>query len=89
MPAFSSGKLKQMYPLIDDCVQELDRYLENESDTEDGTDVRELMAKFSTDVIGRCAFGLDFNTMKDPESVFSGWQEDIRGVTEYRGENLL
>nr|QTC11275.1 cytochrome P450 6QA1 [Phenacoccus solenopsis] len=70
MPAFSSGKLKHMYPLIEDCVRELDAYLDNESNDKREIDVREAMAKFSTDVIGRCAFGLDFNTLKDPESAF-------------------
>uniref|UniRef100_A0AAT9UTS3 Cytochrome P450 6QA1 n=1 Tax=Maconellicoccus hirsutus TaxID=177089 RepID=A0AAT9UTS3_MACHI len=70
MPAFSSGKLKQMYALIEDCVKELDTCLDRVSMEGGITDVREVMAQFSTDVIGRCAFGLDFNTMKDPQSAF-------------------
>lgn len=32
--------------------------------------MREVMAKFTTDVIGTCAFGLHFNTLKDPDSQF-------------------
>lgn len=70
MPAFSSGKMKRMYPLIEDCVRELNNYLDTEIANKQHTDVREATAKFSTDVIGRCAFGLDFNTLKDPESSF-------------------
>lgn len=30
----------------------------------------EIAAKFTTDTIGRCAFGLDCNTLSDPDSEF-------------------
>ncbi len=38
--------------------------------TNEPVDVKEVMAKFTTDVIGCCAFGLEFNALKDPESQF-------------------
>ncbi len=42
----------------------------NISSTEEKIDIKEMASRFSTDVIGCCAFGLEFNTLKDPESEF-------------------
>lgn len=37
----------------------------------------ELSAKFTTDTIGRCAFGLDCNTLSDPDSEFRRAGRDV------------
>uniref|UniRef100_A0A1B6L6W5 Cytochrome P450 n=1 Tax=Graphocephala atropunctata TaxID=36148 RepID=A0A1B6L6W5_9HEMI len=68
-PAFSSGKLKIMCSQLEDCANVLFEQLENIVGV-DSSNVQELMAKFATDVIGSCAFGLQFNSLKDPESEF-------------------
>uniref|UniRef100_A0A1B6EZI3 Cytochrome P450 n=2 Tax=Cuerna arida TaxID=1464854 RepID=A0A1B6EZI3_9HEMI len=65
-PAFSSGKLKMMCSQLDGCATVLSDYLEMEG----SLDIREIMAKFATDVIGSCAFGLQFNSLKDPNCQF-------------------
>uniref|UniRef100_A0A1B6KMA9 Cytochrome P450 n=1 Tax=Graphocephala atropunctata TaxID=36148 RepID=A0A1B6KMA9_9HEMI len=66
-PAFSSGKLKSMCSQLDGCATVLSDYLEMK---EESQDIREIMAKFATDVIGSCAFGLQFNSLRDPDSQF-------------------
>lgn len=70
LPAFSSGKLKQMFGLIEDCVDELEKHVLPFVESGEPVDVRDVMAKFATDVIGRCALGLECNAMKDPNSEF-------------------
>lgn len=70
MPAFAPSKLKQMYPLMKDCFRELDNHLKSYVVGEQLVDIKEVMAKFSTDVIGRCAFGLECNTLRDPNAEF-------------------
>ncbi|KAK9503566.1 hypothetical protein O3M35_010098 [Rhynocoris fuscipes] len=63
-PAFSSGKIKQMFSLLTDCSAKLTGFIQTELDNEDGTvEVRELTARFTTDVIGVVAFGLQFEAM--------------------------
>lgn len=69
-PSFSSSKLKMMFESLEECANEMDKFLIETTKNYDVLDVREAMAKFSTDVIGSCAFGLQFNSLKNPESEF-------------------
>lgn len=68
-PSFSSGKLKEMFHLILECASHLEDYL-NKIPDNDIVEFRELTAKFSTDVIGNCAFGIEMNALADEESEF-------------------
>ncbi|KAK2576490.1 hypothetical protein KPH14_005817 [Odynerus spinipes] len=68
-PAFTSGKLKEMFHLILECADHLEKYL-NKIPENDIVEFRELTAKFSTDVIGNCAFGIEMNALSDEESEF-------------------
>lgn len=67
-PVFTSGKLREMFYLLIECAKQLDIYL----DQVDGkcVDIREISAKFMTDTIGVCAFGLQANALMDEESTF-------------------
>lgn len=69
-PVFTSGKLKEMFPLIVDCSQHLKKYLDNVASKGEPVECRDLAAKFTTDVIGNCAFGIDMNALEDEESEF-------------------
>nr|UEN71148.1 cytochrome P450 4AV17 [Meteorus pulchricornis] len=67
-PVFTSGKLREMFHLLIQCANQLDAYL----DQVDGksVDIRDISAKFATDVIGVCAFGLQANALTDEKSTF-------------------
>ncbi|XP_076299221.1 cytochrome P450 6a2-like isoform X2 [Lasioglossum baleicum] len=69
-PVFTSGKLKKMFPLILECSDRLEQYLDKVIKEGDCVDVRELMAKYTTDVIGICAFGIEANNLADADSDF-------------------
>ena len=72
-PSFSSVKLKNMVPLLNECADALVACVAAGAapgQDEHQVEMREVMAKFTTDVIGSCAFGLHFNTLKDPDSQF-------------------
>ncbi|XP_076666519.1 putative cytochrome P450 6a14 [Andrena cerasifolii] len=69
-PIFTSGKLKNMFPLIVECSDHLKIYLDKLVAKGETVECRELTAKFTTDVIGTCAFGIDMNAMAEEDSEF-------------------
>ncbi|XP_076679139.1 putative cytochrome P450 6a14 [Andrena cerasifolii] len=69
-PVFTSGKLKEMFPLILECADNLEEYLEKVVAKGEPVECRELTAKYTTDVIGSCAFGIETNALSDKESEF-------------------
>jgi cytochrome P450 family 6 len=69
-PTFSSGKMKMMFSLMSECAEELRNFLEGPAARNEDLEVKEIMAKFTTDIIGSCVFGLKCNSMKDPDSEF-------------------
>ena len=69
-PVFTSGKLKDMFYLITECGENFEKYIEKIIDKSNEVEVRELSAKFTTDSIGMCAFGLNMNSLEDEDSEF-------------------
>ncbi|CAG9565832.1 unnamed protein product [Danaus chrysippus] len=69
-PAFTSGKLKAMFPLIEERAERLrSRALAAATDRRP-VDARDLMARYTTDFIGACGFGLDSDSLQDENSAF-------------------
>ena len=70
-PIFTSGKLKEMFPLIVECAGNLEKYLDKVVEKSVPiVECRDLAAKFTTDVIGSCAFGISTNALEDENSEF-------------------
>ncbi|NP_001352788.1 cytochrome P450 6a14 [Bombus impatiens] len=69
-PVFTSGKLRGTFSLILECSNHLESYLNTMIEKGDPIDVRELAARFTTDVIGSCAFGIEMNSLSENESDF-------------------
>ncbi|XP_012231781.2 cytochrome P450 6A1-like [Linepithema humile] len=69
-PVFTSGKLKEMFSLISECADHLEKYIEKLANIKEPVECRELTAKYTTDVIGTCAFGIEMNAMSNDDSEF-------------------
>ncbi|XP_012533822.1 cytochrome P450 6A1 isoform X2 [Monomorium pharaonis] len=70
-PVFTSGKLKEMFSLISECADHLVQYMEKIASLDEPVvECRELTAKYTTDVIGSCAFGLEMNALSNEDSEF-------------------
>ncbi|XP_044004563.1 probable cytochrome P450 6a14 [Aphidius gifuensis] len=67
-PVFTSGKLREMFYLLNECADQLDEYLNKFNGKI--VDMREISARFTTDVIGVCAFGLQANSLVDDDCMF-------------------
>lgn len=68
-PTFTSGKLKLMFPTLIEVSNELIKVLEKEC-RNGPVEAKDISARYTTDVIGTCAFGLDCNSLKDPNTEF-------------------
>lgn len=69
-PAFTSGKLKAMFPLIVERAEKLQLRALARSSEGQVLDARDLMARYTTDFIGACGFGLDADSLSDENSEF-------------------
>lgn len=69
-PVFSSGKLKKMFHFVTECGEELEDYIDKLISKNNIIECSELAAKFTIDVIGSCAFGLQMNAISDENSIF-------------------
>ncbi|KAK9501862.1 hypothetical protein O3M35_012512 [Rhynocoris fuscipes] len=68
-PIFTAGKLRFMYGPMNDCGNNLVSLLETNEDNTD-VDIKEVLGRFSMDVIGSCAFGIDARNLEDGDNEF-------------------
>ncbi|XP_055542010.1 probable cytochrome P450 6a17 [Wyeomyia smithii] len=69
-PTFTTGKMKMMYPTVAAVAEEFRKCMLVEAESGGEVEMKEFLARFTTDVIGTCAFGLECNSLKDPEAKF-------------------
>ena len=67
---FTSGKLKEMFPLILECAEHLEQCLEDIVKKGEPVDFYEISERYTIDVIGSCAFGINMNALSDESSEF-------------------
>ncbi|KAL0266932.1 UNVERIFIED_CONTAM: hypothetical protein PYX00_009337 [Menopon gallinae] len=61
-PAFSSGKIKSMYPQMIEIAKEFNIYLKKHPEE---IHVKDAMSRFMTEVVAKCAFGIEGNSFKE------------------------
>lgn len=69
-PVFTSGKLKEMFPLILECANNLEKYVNEMAEKGEPVEFRDIAGKFTTDAIGHCVFGINMNALGDKDSEF-------------------
>ncbi|KAK7794156.1 hypothetical protein R5R35_005363 [Gryllus longicercus] len=79
-PTFTSGKMKRMYELVAECGKFLLLALKREKLAGKPVEVYELAARYTTDVIAVCAFGIKGNNLEDPKAEF---RRILRAVFEF------
>ncbi|XP_027851731.2 LOW QUALITY PROTEIN: probable cytochrome P450 6a13 [Aphis gossypii] len=76
-PAFTSGKLKNMYNQMKECGDILMKNIDILREKNNEIEVRDILGKYATDVIGACAFGLKLNSINDDQSKFRKYGKSI------------
>lgn len=69
-PTFTSGQIKMMFQTLVDCGEQLREYFHKNVRSEDAVDIKEILASLTTDIIGSCAFGIQCNTLENPNTEF-------------------
>ncbi|CAH1400041.1 unnamed protein product [Nezara viridula] len=64
-PTFTSGKMKAMFPLFVNCAEAFESLIVSKIGSD--VDIKELVGRLTTDIICSCAFGLDANTIEEPD----------------------
>jgi cytochrome P450 family 6 len=85
-PFFSSAKMKMMYYLMDKTSSDLIAHITEKLD-EDGKvelEMKSLSALYSTDNIANCVFGIDANSLKNPDGEFRKAGQSCFNMTLYR-----
>lgn len=69
-PTFTSGKLKAMFSTLVDCGDILQRYMDRLVAENQTVELRELSARYATNVIASVGFGVDINCIDNPDTAF-------------------
>lgn len=93
-PTFTSGKMKQMFHTILDIGDGLVQLMHELVSTADGEaaesiDVREYLARFTTDVIGSCGFGVECDSIRNSQSEFREMGKKMFNVTQVQSLKLF
>ncbi|KAL0851479.1 hypothetical protein ABMA28_007276 [Loxostege sticticalis] len=79
-PAFTSTKLKAMFPLIVETAEKLQARTINAVKSATIIDAKDLMSRYSIDVIGCCGFGLDPDSLNNEDSEFNKLSKEIFNI---------
>lgn len=76
-PTFTSGKIKQMFMILKECGEEFAKSLESKAEIRDCIEIKDMFARYSTDIIMSTAFGIKSNCMEEPNNEFRHWGKKV------------
>lgn len=84
-PSFTSGKMKQMLPHIEESYKALDDKIREiiKSGKNGDVDSKDLFGRFTLDVIAKCAFAIQTNTYDDNDE-FVNWTKKFFMFTRWK-----
>jgi cytochrome P450 len=77
-PTFTSGKMKQMLPLMRESLKSLEKAIEL-VDKSKGVDIKKLFGSYALDVVAKCAFA----TQADTQDTNDPFTENVRKFFEF------
>ncbi|KAF2896448.1 hypothetical protein ILUMI_09728 [Ignelater luminosus] len=70
-PTFTSGKMKMMFETLLNCTKDLRVLMEDFAENYQIFNANEIFERFTIDIIGSCGFGIECNSLRDPNSEFT------------------
>lgn len=82
--------MKYMFPTICAVAGEFKKLIDNQlSNNMHEMEMKEILARFTTDVIGTCAFGIECNSLSDPNAIFREMGKNIFVPTKYLRPKMM
>lgn len=69
--------MKMMFQTFVACTETLIEVLNQHAVIKDSVEIKDVVSRFTTDIIGSCAFGIDCNSLKNPNSEFRNFGKKI------------
>ncbi|KAK4879825.1 hypothetical protein RN001_007971 [Aquatica leii] len=69
-PTFTSGKMKSMFNTLIECTKGLQNYISVKCDNGEALDIKNVLERFTVDIIGSSAFGIECNSFKSVNAEF-------------------
>lgn len=64
-PAFTNNRIKALFPLVQDVLLRLTKYIREQCDVVEAFDARELSAKYTVDVVSSSIYGIDARSFSE------------------------
>lgn len=85
-PAFSSGKMKSMIPLMHECVDSfvsaINRLIDDGKNQ--NVDIKALFSTFTMNVVAKCAFGVDVDAHRQEDNPFVRHARNFLNVSKVK-----
>jgi cytochrome P450 family 6 len=78
-----------MFHLVSGCASNLTKYIEQNAAKGKPLEMKEVAARYSTDVITTCAFGIQSNCLMDPNAEFREFGRQIFQFSIYRSFEFM
>jgi cytochrome P450 family 6 len=82
-------KNKMMFETLAKCSVGLKTLMDESATNRSSIDIKEILARFTTDIIGSVAFGLDCNSLKDPDALLRKYGKKILAATPLERVKLV
>jgi cytochrome P450 family 6 len=76
-PLFTTHKMKMMFGTVVECGKDLQNCLQKPANNGETIEIKDYLARYTTDVISSCAFGVQCNCLKNPDAEFRNWGRRI------------
>jgi cytochrome P450 family 3 subfamily A len=80
-PAFTSGKMKSMTYLVDDCIETLMQILSDHASAGDDVNIKEKFGGCAIDIIAATAFGTKIDSQRNPDNPFVKYAKQVQSFS--------